>query len=216
MQNLYFISGLGADERAFEKLHLPEEWNINHIKWIDPLANESLEHYAKRLSEQIDRSSPYSLVGLSFGGIIAVEMAKWLQPRKTIVLSSFTTQSELPVKYKIAGKFQLHKMIPSYFYKNPTSLTYWSFGVTKSSDKRLLKMIIEDTPDDFLKWAIDRILNWHNNEKPNDVIHIHGDKDKLLPVHLTKADVIIKNAGHFMVYTHADQVSKILTEVLNR
>lgn len=216
MLNLYFISGLGADERAFEKLHLPEECNIKHIKWENPLANESLEHYTKRLSEQIDRSSPYSLVGLSFGGIIAVEMAKWLHPRKTVVLSSLTTHSELPLKYQVAGKFKIHKMIPSYFYKNPTSVTYWLFGVTKSSDKRLLKMIIEDTPGDFLKWAIDRILNWRNKERPDGVIHIHGDKDKLLPVHLTKADVIIKNAGHFMVYTHADQVSETLTEVLNR
>ncbi|HEY0731127.1 MAG TPA: alpha/beta hydrolase, partial [Chitinophagaceae bacterium] len=210
------ISGLGADERAFEKLNLPEDWNIKHIKWVDPLSNESLEHYSKRLSEQIDRSSTYSFIGLSFGGIIALEMAKFMHPRRIVVLSSLTTQSELPLKYKIAGKFWLHKMVPSYFYKNPTSLTNWLFGVKNNSDKRLLKMIIEDTPDYFLKWAIDRILNWSNNVRPDDVIHIHGDKDKLLPVHLTKADVIIKNAGHLMVYTHADQVSKTLTEVLNR
>lgn len=29
--NLYLISGLGADERAFEKLQLPTHYHVRHI-----------------------------------------------------------------------------------------------------------------------------------------------------------------------------------------
>lgn len=40
--NLYFISGLGADERVFQKLTLPEQYKIHHIKWPELAEKESL------------------------------------------------------------------------------------------------------------------------------------------------------------------------------
>ncbi|WP_353717332.1 hypothetical protein [Dyadobacter sp. 676] len=66
--NVYFISGLGADERVFTKLKLDPRLNVKYIKWVRPLKKETLQHYAARLSKQIDTSQPFQLVGLSFGG----------------------------------------------------------------------------------------------------------------------------------------------------
>jgi hypothetical protein len=37
---LFFISGLGADERAFEKLLIPEGYEVKHIPW-KPLAGNT-------------------------------------------------------------------------------------------------------------------------------------------------------------------------------
>ncbi|MEJ0082498.1 MAG: hypothetical protein WDM78_16440 [Puia sp.] len=75
--NLYFISGLGADKRIFQNLVLPEVFKIYYIDWVTVSENESMESYCRRLSSQINTLEPFSLVGLSFGGVIAIEMSKF-------------------------------------------------------------------------------------------------------------------------------------------
>ncbi|HEY0434517.1 MAG TPA: hypothetical protein VGC95_11625, partial [Chitinophagaceae bacterium] len=76
----YFISGLGADRRAFYRIQMPSSIQIVHLDWIDPLPKESLNDYALRFSKLIDRHEEFILVGLSFGGMLAVELGKFLQP----------------------------------------------------------------------------------------------------------------------------------------
>jgi esterase/lipase len=47
--------------------------------------NEDISHYAQRLSARIEPNS--ILIGLSFGGIVAIEIAKHI-PSKIILVSS--------------------------------------------------------------------------------------------------------------------------------
>lgn len=70
MENLYIFSGLGADKRVFNYLDF-SKYNTTFIDWINPFENESIEDYAKRLTSQITSEKPI-LIGLSFGGIMAV------------------------------------------------------------------------------------------------------------------------------------------------
>lgn len=48
--------------------------NLFQIEWIEPLPNETIEQYAKRLAQCIDTSQPYVIIGVSFGGLIATEI----------------------------------------------------------------------------------------------------------------------------------------------
>ena len=57
--NLYFISGLGVDERAFQKLKLSPNFTVHYLRWIKPLKNETITSYAKRLAIEIDQSRPF-------------------------------------------------------------------------------------------------------------------------------------------------------------
>jgi len=72
---VYFISGLGADERVFQFIDLTK---IEHyfIKWNEPKKDESLSEYCLKLTEQIDKTNGIILIGVSFGGIIAQEILK--------------------------------------------------------------------------------------------------------------------------------------------
>ena len=73
-KELYIFSGLGADERVFQRLDFPG-FSTTFIKWIVPQDKETIENYATRLLDQITTTNP-TLIGLSFGGLIAVEVAK--------------------------------------------------------------------------------------------------------------------------------------------
>jgi len=95
---LYLIGGLGADERVFKFLH--SEFPNQIIKWIEPLKMEPIEDYTKRLSEQIDTKEKFGILGVSFGGIIAVELSKIIKPQITILISSVELASQLQPQYQ--------------------------------------------------------------------------------------------------------------------
>lgn len=91
---VYAISGLGADARVFQFLKLPIE--IITIDWLSPKRNESLSEYAARLIPQINIKQEFILLGVSFGGLIALELSKLLKPKATILISSFDDPAILP------------------------------------------------------------------------------------------------------------------------
>jgi pimeloyl-ACP methyl ester carboxylesterase len=215
---VYFISGLGADKRAFEKLTLPQKITIKYVEWVENSEDESLAGYCHKLCDQINIKEDFSLVGLSFGGIVAVELAKIIEPKQVVLISSIATSKELPVDrfgHFLFKKLHLYKLIPASIFKNANAITYWFFGVKNKDEKDLLKQIISDTPPAFAKWAFGRILTWENTIKPKHLFHIHGSADKLFPIKNTSADVTINGGGHFMVYSKAEEVSKVLAARFN-
>ena len=110
MKSLYCISGLGADERVFSKLIINDS-ELKPVKWLQPLQGEALSAYAQRLSDQITDPEPV-ILGLSFGGMMAIEIAKLKPVSKIILLSSIKTSSELPAWMNLAGKSSVYKLLP--------------------------------------------------------------------------------------------------------
>ena len=90
---LYVISGLGADKRVFQYLTL--NYELIPIDQINPQGNESIKTYSIRLAQKIDTSEKFGIVGVSFGGLVAVEISKQLKPAITILISSVETRGEL-------------------------------------------------------------------------------------------------------------------------
>ncbi|MDQ3047106.1 MAG: alpha/beta hydrolase [Bacteroidota bacterium] len=210
---VYIFSGLGADERVFQKLDL-SGLQPTFIQWIEPCASEPIEHYASRLLMQITEDKPI-LIGLSFGGIMAVEIAKQISTKKVILISSAKTKSEIPFYFRIAGIFRIHKLMPTSFLRNSNAITNWIFGAQSDFDKLLLKQILVDTSPVFLKWAIDKIARWSNEISPKNVFHIHGSKDRVLPFRFVNCDLKINEGGHLMILNKAEELSVILRLILN-
>ena len=92
---IYIISGLGADKRMFQNFSF-EGFEVVHIDWILPLDNETLQNYALRISENISDENSI-LIGLSFGGILSVEISKIKKFKKVFLLSSAKTKFEIPL-----------------------------------------------------------------------------------------------------------------------
>lgn len=213
--NVYFISGLGADRRAFERLKLPEHYSIHYLDWIPPLKKESLNDYAKRLAASIDTSQPYSIVGLSMGGMIACAMTQFLLPYKTVLISSVACNAEFPPLLRLGRITQAYKLIPQFVFRQPfLKLAHVVLGTRTKHEKKLLQYFISQLDPWFMKWAIGAILKWKDCERPKSIFHIHGNSDKMLPVKYTHPDVVIENGSHFMVWTKAGEVSRVLAKAL--
>lgn len=213
---VYFFSGLGADERAFEKIIIPDPWKVVHIKWVEPQQKENLENYSKRIALQIDNSESYSFVGLSFGGIVAVELLKYLYPKRLILISSISNRKEFSVGYKILKIIKLHKVVPAKLFTTPFFITYWFFGIKNSEEKNLLKHIVKESSPQFIKWAINQIISWKNSVRPQNILHIHGTADRLFRIKKVNVDISIKDGGHFMVYSKAEMILPYLLQELSK
>ena len=159
-KELYIFSGLGADERVFQRLDF-SGFSPTFIKWIVPQDKETIENYETRLLDQITTTNP-TLIGLSFGGLIAVEVAKQIDTEKVILIASAKTKKEIPFYYRFAGQLGLQKLLPTRLLKSSNFITNWFFGTSSTFDKQLLKQILIDTDPTFLKWAIDKVARWTN------------------------------------------------------
>jgi len=154
------------------------------------------------------------LIGLSFGGMLAAEISKIIKVRKVILIASAKNKFELPFIYRLFGKLNLIKLIPKKIFKQQNSITNWIFGIESDSEKQLLKSILKDTDLDFFSWAINEIANWKNEIYPENSFHIHGNKDRIIPIKNVKADFVIENGGHFMTVNKAKEIENVILNLI--
>lgn len=210
---VYFISGLAADGRVFKNIQLPDGFEPVYLDWISPFKDESLRDYAHRLAEKIDTSEKFVLVGLSMGGMVAVEIANRIPAFLTIIIASVPISSQLPYYFRIAARLYLHRLISIRLIKN-AAIAKRLFTTETKEDKELLKTVIRESDPAFIKWALAAILHWQNETIPEKLIHIHGSRDEILLMKNTRPTHIIPKAGHLMVMNRAQEINKLLREVL--
>lgn len=213
-KRIYVISGLGVDESVFTNLSFGQS-EVVFLKWMKPSNDDTLNTYAKKLQSQIKEENPI-IVGLSFGGMLAVELAKLMTVHKLILLSSAKTKYEIPWYYRWAAKLNLHKAIPIALLKKANFISYYCFGIDDKENKILLKTILNNTDSVFLKWAINEIVKWDNQTLPSQYIHLHGTKDRILPIRFIENCIALDNAGHFMVMQNAGSINVLIERYLEK
>ena len=190
-----------------------ESFNVIHVDWISPLEKETLQNYALRISESLTDENAI-LIGLSFGGILSIEISKIRKFKKIFLLSSAKTKSEIPFYYKVLGKLNLLEIIPVSFLKSVNFLTYLVFGAKTNSEKNLLKDIVKNTDKNFMKWALHQIINWKNKDFDANIVHIQGNRDLILPHYFVKFDYLIDGGTHFMTLNQSKKIEQIILDNL--
>ena len=203
---------MGADKRAFSFLDL-SFCDPVFIDWIKPEKKETLQHYALRLKAQITTPHPV-IVGLSFGGMLAAEMALADPTVKAILVSSNKTTTAFPRILKTGKYLPLYKLIPASLFKKGVFIRRLFFSPRGSRQKEVFTAILRDSDFHFTKWAIEAILHWKNKTIPGNVIHIHGTADRLLPFRKVKADYAVKGGTHLMIMNNPDVISSLLKKVI--
>jgi pimeloyl-ACP methyl ester carboxylesterase len=207
----YLIPGLGADERVFQFLRLRGEVHV--LPWISPAsAHEPLAPYAARLAAAIPETQPCWLVGVSFGGLLALEVGR-LRPRARLVLiSSLGSAAELPPLLRLARATRLYRLLPPQLLQLAPRLAQWFFGAKNGAEYHLLCRIIRDTDPGFARWAIARLLEW-DSTGVRSAVRVHGTHDRLLPATPAAVQHLIPGGGHFMIVSHAARISTILNQL---
>ncbi len=214
LKPIYLISGLGADERIFQWLRY-DGYRPIHLHWLPPERRESIEHYAHRLAQEIKDKRPI-IVGLSFGGIVAIEIAKQMETEKIVLLSSVKQSSEIPIYFKLFRALPIHRIFPfksllwAFYW-----LAYWLFSPEGTEQKQLLKTVLVETNPHFLKWALHKVVVWQNKEALSNLVQIHGKRDRIFPFRLVSPDYALEGCGHLMVMNQAQEISDLLKQLVS-
>jgi pimeloyl-ACP methyl ester carboxylesterase len=211
--DIYLISGLGADQRLFGKLNL-QDHRFHPVEWIEPDTDESLPAYCKRLAQQIKATGNVILIGVSFGGIVAIELARLINAKKIIIISSIKATSEKPWYFVLLPYLFLHRIVSPRLLQYLLKLLRPMFGRMTNDDYQLFKLMIKDANPKFLRWGIESVLKWQSPSIDSEIVHIHGDRDLIFPIKKIRAAKIIKGGNHYMVVQRAEEISKIVNQEL--
>ena len=208
---IYLIPGIGADYRIYSKIALPG-YDVHHVAWVKPLKDETIEDYAKRISTQVKHEAPV-FIGLSFGGLIAAEFHKLFPGSKFILISTIASRHELPWYAKLGAAIGLNHWIHKRWFKKSNAMIRWIFSVRDGDTRKLFDAILADADADFLVWAFYELLHWKGNGHER-LHHIHGNKDRLIPVRNVSADMIVNGGSHMMIVDEGRQISETLLRIL--
>jgi len=126
-------------------------------------------------------------------------MSKHIKLFKLIIISSVKTKHELPKRMKLSRKTKAYKLIPTQLMSNIEVLAKYVLGDSIKKRFDLYKKYLSVRDKLYLDWAIEQVVCW-NQEKPiPNIIHIHGEKDNVFPIHHIKDCIILKGGTHIMI-----------------
>ncbi|EIA10596.1 alpha/beta hydrolase family protein [Flavobacterium frigoris] len=196
---VYFMPGLAASAAIFERIALPEDvFEIHLLEWEIPLANESLAEYAQRITKKIKHEKPV-LIGVSFGGILVQEMAKYIDAKKVIIISSVKSNLEFPRRLKVAKATKAYKLIPMSLILNLENLAKFSFGEKINHRLKLYEKFLSVRDIGYLEWAVEKVILWDRTVADDQVVHIHGDLDDVFPIKYIANCIVVKGGTHVMI-----------------
>ena len=211
-RTLVMLPGMAADARLFEPQHRVFPGMIVP-PWIDPEPREPLASYARRMASELKPSSPILIGGVSFGGIVALEMAGYLGLRECALISSIRSPGELPWRLRVLRP--LASIGPDRLGTMAGWSAHWLAPVmSRATARRLGRLAVPQSA--FLRWACWAVLRWQPSPEARRVRvrQIHGSADRTFPLRYTHADQIILGGGHLLTLTHANQINEFVSRAL--
>lgn len=208
------MPGLAASSTIFQRIVLTNAiFETILLEWEIPLDNETLTEYAKRITKKITHPNPV-LIGVSFGGILVQEMAKCIEVRKIIIISSVKTNLEFPVRMKVAKTTKAYKLIPTNLIANIESLSRFSFGTAINKRLQLYEKFLCVRDKRYLDWAVEQIILWDRTIADESIIHIHGDQDDVFPIKHIQNCIVVKGGTHVMILSKYKWLNENLPKLI--
>jgi pimeloyl-ACP methyl ester carboxylesterase len=215
---MIFLPGIGTDARLFslQRLEFPQ---LVIPDWLPPRRFESLTDYAARFAPVVNPGKPCIVGGMSFGGIVALELCRHLPAVACVLISSVKSSRELPLWMRVLGPFAIvlprrTDLIVAAF---GTALSY-TVGFALPPHARQFCEHLSKTRSLVLPWACRVAVKWRPEpaELPCPVFHLHGDADPIFPMRFTQADQVVPGGGHALPFTHPYLVNQFLRECVER
>ena len=210
--SIVLLPGMGADDRLF-KHQMQRFGNLVVPKWIPARKRESLSDYAKRMAEELP-SDTVMIGGCSLGGMVVVEIARHMNVKACLLISSASRAAELPRRIRIWRPVRV-LIAGSMFTAVPFSrMALWFSRWMKPSTRSFWNQLAS-TEGRFFRWAVGAVLSWRDRSPSNvPVFRIHGDRDRVLPIRGFEPDEVVRGGGHLLPLTHAAQVNAFIEQVI--
>jgi pimeloyl-ACP methyl ester carboxylesterase len=205
----YFFPGLGADA-SLEPYHRISGLDAQWIKWPS-IIRPNWELFLSDLIGENEIEEGSLFLGISFGGLVATQVAVKIRPAGIVLIGSLTSPTAIT---SLLTPFRhLLTIIPDRLFNLawvPDWVIAYFFGIRKKEHLlHFFRMARSYTPSQT-KALIQLALSASSVEKGYPLYVIHGDKDRILPAQKCEADLLIKGGGHLLSMTHSDEVNEAI------
>jgi pimeloyl-ACP methyl ester carboxylesterase len=154
------------------------------------------------------------IVGVSFGGMVALEVSRTVRPAGCILISSVCGPDELPPSLRvwriIGGRncSRLLKLVGNLAAIVPKS-------IRTNSTMRATKL--RGDAGAWHRWATSAVLGWQPGPQPisSPLLTIHGDADTTFPIRYTHADVVVPDGRHALPISHPVETANAIVAFTN-
>lgn len=212
--HVYLMPGMAASPEIFEYIQLPEDnFKMHPLRWKLPKKNESLQHYAQRMCEEVKHSNCV-LIGVSLGGIIVQEMSRFLSVKRLIIISSPKTKFELPRRMRFAGATGTYRFLPTSLVNYVKKMERFPMSDFVEKRIRLYQRYMEVDDKNYLNWAVKSLVSWQQKSVMEGIVHIHGEKDIVFPVKYISDCIVVPEGTHIMIINKYRWFNKHLPEII--
>lgn len=212
-RKLYLIPGVATDHRIFAALHLPH-YEVVYLDWMQPLRNESLAAYAQRMLAHLQGDEAPILIGYSFGGIVAQEMAKLLPHATVILISSIKSYTERPLGMMLTSYLGLHRFFPAEIGKEFRFAYTWMNDPQDAVERAFIRLMKDELNHHHTDWAIDKAVNWRHNGHIPRLYHIHGDNDRIFPIRYIRNCIPVRGGTHLMLLNKGPEIGRHIHRIV--
>jgi len=211
---IYCIPGLGLDHRVFGKLKIKNA-ELKFLDFIEPLENEKITAYAKRISDPIKEAN-FCLLGMSLGGILSIEISRLRKVDHLFLISTIKNKREIPTIIRFMDKLPTKSKTASKLAVDASVAFKPYYDKSGTAGNVLFDKMIHAASVDFLAWGIQEIANWEFDEALNcPFYHLQGTADLIFPIKNIDCAETVQGATHYMVYNDAAELSKRIEARIN-
>ena len=220
---LILLPGLGSTPDVFYHQRKAFGDRLETPAFIPHEPNESVSGYAQRWARQLSRPGddrPLFIGGVSFGGMLAQEMAQYLTPKPRAVLLISTTREADKVTPMMQLAEVMGRFIPRGSVNKTLPLMKLGFALRDGlddDDKGRLMQSAREVDPAMTKWASGVAVSWPGFKAPSGyppVHQIHAKKDWVIkaPNEGTPNVELVEGHHHLLHMTHPKTVNRFLFE----
>lgn len=213
MTIIYAIPGLGTTKELFQYTTIGGH-ELKVLEWPSPTSRVSMKEYAALFLSQIDLTRPVNLLGVSFGGMICMEIAGLIKVEKITLISSAKCRTELPYTIRLLKYFPVYRLLSENANRRLACRSRRVVGFDKSFLPVFVKMIYS-MPEGYFINCIRMIANWNKSEPSQPVFHLHGNADRLLMCRYIKNHITVNKGTHAMIVNQAKEINDLLNQKYN-
>lgn len=213
---LVLFPGLGGSHLLFDH----QATTIKDIECRELEAareGETLSHYAQRIAKTFDQSAPFAIGGMSFGGMLSLELARFLPTKAVFLIAS--TRTDRGIRKSFQALEYASRIVPD-------SVLRWSIqNIAKNFFERR-EMLAREDRDRLITMAnefdvelfrplCEMAAHWQFDSRELSqikcpIFQIHGDRDPVIPFvdQDQKNCEVVRGGTHLITYTHRDHVNE--------
>jgi pimeloyl-ACP methyl ester carboxylesterase len=216
VDRIIMFPGLGADPR----LLAPQQAGglpIESPEWIMPGRGDDLPAYARRICDALRPEGDFAIGGVSFGGMVACELAQLCKPKFLLLISSCRSARSLPRFYQCVE--WVSRLVPGPVIKRRCEASSRFMARVEGLDHDqylLIRDMSMGLPVPFLRRVGRMIPKWEGPASfPCPVHHIHGARDRVIPMSRVAPDEVVEEGGHLINMTHPQRVNRFIERVMH-